>query len=39
MVTIHGERFCADIGLIEELPVENPGWGHGRGKGFSALVV
>ena len=30
MVTIQGQRFCPDIGLIERLLAENPGWGRSR---------
>lgn len=30
MVTIQGERFSPDIGLIEHLLAENPGWGRSR---------
>jgi hypothetical protein len=30
MVTIQGQRFCPDIGLIEQLLAENPGWGRSR---------
>ena len=30
MVTIQGRRFCPDIGLIEQLLTENPGWGRSR---------
>jgi len=30
MVTIQGRRFCPDIGLIEQLLAENPGWGRSR---------
>ena len=30
MVTIQGQRFCLDIGLIELLLAENPGWGRSR---------
>ena len=29
-VTIQGQRFCPDIGLIEQLLAENPGWGRSR---------
>ena len=30
MVTIQGQRVCPDIGLIEQLLAENPGWGRSR---------
>ena len=30
MVTIQGQRDCPDIGLIEQLLAENPGWGRSR---------
>jgi hypothetical protein len=30
MVTIQGWRLCPDIGLIEQLLAENPGWGRSR---------
>jgi hypothetical protein len=30
MVKIQGRRFCPDIGLIEQLLAENPGWGRSR---------
>jgi len=30
MVTIQGQRFSADIGLIQQLLAENPGWGRSR---------
>ena len=30
MVAIQGQRFCPDIGLIEQLLSENPGWGRSR---------
>ncbi len=30
MVTIQGQHFCPDIGLIERLLAENPGWGRSR---------
>ena len=39
MVTLQGERFCPDIGPIEKLPAENPGWGRSREAGFSASDV
>jgi hypothetical protein len=29
-VTIQGQRFSPDIGLIEQLLTENPGWGRSR---------
>jgi len=30
MVTIQGQRFSPNIGLIEQLLAENPGWGRSR---------
>ncbi|MCP3878262.1 MAG: DUF4338 domain-containing protein [Sulfitobacter sp.] len=30
MVTIRGRRFSPDVGLIEQLLAENPGWGRSR---------
>jgi len=30
LVTIQGGRLCADIGLIERLLADNPGWGRSR---------
>ena len=30
MVTIQGQRVCPDVGLIEQLLAENPGWGRSR---------
>jgi hypothetical protein len=30
MVTIRGQRFTPDIGLIKQLLAENPGWGRSR---------